>query len=283
MGSAIPLCRWPLASAVRFSFDGRRRPHLSDQHILSSSSAFLQSVAQRTLVGRPQPADSSLGLPLPFSTCRTQRSTCTGDSTRPLRSVRRVWLPSRRLTPSESGPAFFHAGSALGIWPFGAFSTRKVSPAFSPARRPPAVCSRRLFPPPKRRAGPTGRGSWVLTLSSVPGGRRGLARRPLDAPLGFTLLGLPGREPCLGFPRRLPHAFPRRSSRIAAAASRSFDRLSPGPARSGLSPAGGGTTLAGFAHLARPRHSNASTIRAIFFTACRVVHYCRPADMTLDG
>jgi hypothetical protein len=84
----------------------------------------------------------------PFSTCRAQRSTRCGQCRRPLGSVLRVWSPSRRLTPSESGPALFHAGSAPGILPFEAFPARKVSLAFPRATHPPAVCSRRLFPPP---------------------------------------------------------------------------------------------------------------------------------------
>jgi hypothetical protein len=52
-----------------------------------------------------------------------------------------------------------------------------------------------LFPPPKRRGGPAGRGFWVFTLSGVPRGRIVcLARQPPDAPLGFALLGPANRR-----------------------------------------------------------------------------------------
>lgn len=57
----------------------------------------------------------------------------------PLRSACRVWLPSGRLTPSEPAPALFRAGSALGIAPFEAFPSRKVSEALPPGMNPRAV------------------------------------------------------------------------------------------------------------------------------------------------
>jgi hypothetical protein len=54
-----------ISPAVRSSHNGPRRPPLSSQCILSSSSAFLQSLAQRHLAGRPQPTGSSHGLSFP--------------------------------------------------------------------------------------------------------------------------------------------------------------------------------------------------------------------------
>jgi hypothetical protein len=50
----------------------------------------------------------------------------------PLRSARRVWLPSRRLTPSEPLPGLFRTGGALGIYPS----------ELSPAGRFPRVSAR---------------------------------------------------------------------------------------------------------------------------------------------
>jgi hypothetical protein len=62
---ALPLA---IPSALRFFLDGPRRPQLSDQCILSASSTFLQSLAQRHLVSPPEPADTSHGLLVPYST-----------------------------------------------------------------------------------------------------------------------------------------------------------------------------------------------------------------------
>jgi hypothetical protein len=52
---------------------------LSSQCVLSSSFAFLQSLAQRNLARRSQPADTSHGLSFP-SAQRVRRSTCTGSA-----------------------------------------------------------------------------------------------------------------------------------------------------------------------------------------------------------
>jgi hypothetical protein len=42
-----------------------------------------------------------------------------------------------------------------------------------------------VFPPPKRRAGPTGLGYWVLTLSEAPRDRRGFSPPTAGSSLGF--------------------------------------------------------------------------------------------------
>jgi hypothetical protein len=57
----------PLAvpSALWFSFTGPRRAPLSVQCALSTSSAFLQSLAQLNLADQPQPISSSHGLRFP--------------------------------------------------------------------------------------------------------------------------------------------------------------------------------------------------------------------------
>ena len=51
--------------------------------------------------------------------------------------------------------------------PFGGFPSRKVSGAFPPESTHVPFSSA-VFPPPKRRAGPMSRGSWVLSLPGVP-------------------------------------------------------------------------------------------------------------------
>jgi hypothetical protein len=73
--------------------------------------------------------------------------------------------------------------------PFGAFSSGKVSERFRP-EAPTYRFSHRSFPPPKRRAGPDGPrflGFDPCRSPSRPG--MCLARRPPDAPVGFTLSG----------------------------------------------------------------------------------------------
>jgi hypothetical protein len=62
---ALPLAVSP---ALRFSLDEPRGLQLSNPCTLSASSAFLQSLAQRVLAGRPQSASSSHGLSRPCST-----------------------------------------------------------------------------------------------------------------------------------------------------------------------------------------------------------------------
>jgi hypothetical protein len=69
--------------------------------------------------------------------------------------------------------------------PFGAFSSHKVPIAFPRPMNPRTVLPVGIPVRRSGRAGPTGRGFWGLTLARVPDGRRGLARPPLDAPVGL--------------------------------------------------------------------------------------------------
>jgi len=62
----------------------------------------------------------------------------------PPSSAFRVWLPSSRLTPSKPAPAFFRAGSALGIHPSELTPParyRAVSDPMNPHTVSPAVAS----------------------------------------------------------------------------------------------------------------------------------------------
>jgi hypothetical protein len=73
--------------------------------------------------------------------------------------------------------------------PFGAFSSCKVSERHRP-EAPTYRSSHRFFPPPKRRAGPDGpRFLGFDPCGSPSRSNMCLARRPPDAPLGFTLPG----------------------------------------------------------------------------------------------
>jgi hypothetical protein len=58
--------------------------------------------------------------------------------------------------------------------PFGVPLSQQVFDAFPHRIDPPAVSSCRCFRMPKHRTGPTGRGSWVLTLPEGPIEPRGV-------------------------------------------------------------------------------------------------------------
>jgi hypothetical protein len=111
----------------------------------------------------------------------------------PLRSARRVWLPSRRLAPSEPVPVLFHTGGALGIHPS----------ELSPPARYPRVSARKdphtVFPAVVTAAETASRPGRPRFLGFDPCRSpwrpdTGLVRRPLAAPLGFALLGRAGRS-----------------------------------------------------------------------------------------
>jgi len=89
--------------------------------------------------------------------------------------------------------------------PFGAFSSQKVSAAFrGGSTHIPFLPS--VIPPPKRRAGPTGRGFWALTLPRVPGDRRGISAPGAGCSLGFYPLRVCGQKPGPGLHPASSHA-----------------------------------------------------------------------------
>ena len=159
-------------SAMRFSLAG---PHVSqscDRCTLSSSFAFLQSVAQRNLVRRPRPADSSHGLLLPSA--HQGPAVHLPRALPQLATFRLQGLATLLTAYSRRAPAGF-VSHRRRSWdsPFEAFPSRKVTATFPRGRtHMPFVPS--FFPPPKRQAGPTGRGFWALALSRVPGDRTGV-------------------------------------------------------------------------------------------------------------
>jgi hypothetical protein len=165
---ALPLA---VSSAVRVSFAGPRRSGLAGQCTLSSSFAFLQSLAQLDLADRPQPASSSHGLCFPTAHQGSEVHLPRGLPQHPLRSARRVWLPSRRLTPSEPVPALFRAGSAHGI-------------------RPSELSPHGRYPPRFRGGEPTRR--FLRRFSLAP---KRLGRPNGPRPLGFHPSGSPSRPP----------------------------------------------------------------------------------------
>jgi hypothetical protein len=115
--------------------------------------------------------------------------------------------------------------------PFGAFPSRKVSATF-PGGRTHLPFHLSVLPPPKRWAGPTGRGSWALTLPRVPSSRTGVNSPTTGCSLGFCPSRAYQQEPCAGFhpcsslALRKRQPYDRRPP-----APRSIDRLLPGPVR----------------------------------------------------
>jgi hypothetical protein len=160
--------------------------------------------------------------------------------------------------------------------PCGAFSSRKVSTAF------PRGCAHVPFlpsviPPPKRWAGPTGRGFWVLTLPGVPGDRTGVNSPTAGCSLGLYPPRVSRREPgpsiCPGSSRTLLRFWSREPQ---PPASRSFDRLSLDSVHP-LGKPGGRTEqpFQGFRTGTSP-FTRASHCLGYVFTLHRVVHCCRP-------
>jgi hypothetical protein len=115
--------------------------------------------------------------------------------------------------------------------PFGAFSSRKVSGLLPPGRTH-VPFHLAVFPPPKRRAGPIGRGSWVSPLSRVPGRRRGVSSPTAGCSLGFRPSRVLRRKPWPGFRPTSSLALRRPDDESPRPpAPRSIDRFSLGLAR----------------------------------------------------
>jgi hypothetical protein len=213
----------------------------------------------------------------PYSTYKARRSTCRGRCHRPLRSALRVWLPSRRFTPSRPGPVLFHTGGAPGIRPAEPSPRERYPPRFR-GGAPTCRSAPSVIPPPKRWAGPTGRGFWVLTLSRVPGVRRGLTRRNAGCSLGLLPLRAFRSTACASFRSPSSHALRVRSRK-------GHDRRRPGvslgsrlaPPADRKRPGRAEQPFQGFRTGTIP-HIRGSQRPGYEFTSCRVVHCCRPFD-----
>jgi len=137
--------------------------------ILSSSLAILQSVAQRTLAGRPQP-------PAPLvdfdSLQHIQGSAIYQPRTFQARFVPPSgfgYPPGGFLSPKPGQPCFVLA--ALVGFALRSFLLRWGGDAFPRHPDPLAVSPAGYSPSPKRRAGPAGRGFRALTLNRSPSRR----------------------------------------------------------------------------------------------------------------
>jgi hypothetical protein len=252
-----------------------RRPQLSD---LTAPLCEFRSPPEYYPADPSQPAAASQHLSWASAPSRTRGfgGPLAAGLPRPLRSGLRVWPPSRRLTPSEPLPALFRAGGAHGIRPselspparYPGVSTWMHPPTVSPAVASAAEASGRRGRPRFLGFDPC-RSPWRP--------QAGLAPRPLDAPLGFTLLGsttaaLGGISPSL-----LSRASPT-GPKTRQPAPQSFDQPLSHPARSlRQAAAAGGATLLGFSHRLVPKHAGCRR-PGYELTSRRVAHYCRPPD-----
>lgn len=171
----------------------------------SSSLPFLQSVAQLDL--RP-PAAAGRHLSwtfVPFSTCRIQRSTHRGHS-KPA-TVRVQGLVTLFAAFARRIRAGF-VSRRQRSWdsPFGAFSCDAVIGAFPPDCTHLPFCA--VGKRPARSGGPARQAaaSGVRPASESLATGRCLDRRPLEAPLGFSLTGFARHRLGRVLPDLLSHA-----------------------------------------------------------------------------
>jgi hypothetical protein len=140
--------------------------------------------------------------------------------------------------------------------PFGAFSSQKVSATFrGGSTHIPFFSS--VIPPPKRRAGPTSRGFWALTLPRVPGDRRGISAPSAGCSLGFHPLRVCGQQPGPGLRPASSHALRIIRPKADGTGTAEFQSASAW-SRPDIRQAGrrSGTTLTGFLHRIVPECSN---------------------------
>ena len=169
IGSAIPLCRWPLPRLCGFPSTDFADHSSALSRALSSSFAFLQSVSRPDLAGRSQPASPSHGLWLPTA-LKDHGSTSRGPD-QPA-TFRLQGLATLLTACSPRTPAGF-VSHRRRSWdfPFGASRLLRRTQAVSGSGEPTYRFRRPLLTPLSQHAGPAGRGSWALTLSGVPHGR----------------------------------------------------------------------------------------------------------------
>jgi len=143
----------------------------------------------------------------------------------PLRSVLRVWLPSRRFSPFESLPALFHAGSALGIHPSELAPPGRLAEHLgsdAPTYRFTRRYARHRSGGPARRAAVPGLRPFreSLAVESV------VSTTTAGCSLGFLPSGVPGRRPFPGFRQESSRTLRRcrRETRLQRPASRSIDQ-----------------------------------------------------------
>jgi hypothetical protein len=184
MGSAIPVRRClsarPSGLPIRPSWvDGLVSAHAPLIEFRGPSGRFTDE-ASRTPAGVG--ASSGLSSPSAHAAIKVR---LTRALPCPAPSVLRVWLPSRRFSPSIALPALFRAGSAHGVYP-SEHSPRSRS-SYIPARPDPrAVTAACRLAEPKLDAATRPKTGFRALPQANPLRPDGcLARRPPEAPMGF--------------------------------------------------------------------------------------------------
>jgi hypothetical protein len=250
---AIPLCRWPFPRLCGLSTSGRAGNVKRPVHPLVEFRVPPE-FATTHLVRRPRSTDNSLGLLLPSARDRFGSPLAAGVACAHYVPPTGFGYPlGGLLLPSPCRFYFTPAallGFALrsfllseGIRSFPGGSTHMLF------RLPLLPGSNRSKPGPAQQAAAPGLQPFRESLATG----TGLVRQPLDAPLGFSLLGLTGRSLVPGsHPGLLPRAYRIRASQLCHdGASESFSlRLAPSGRRT--SRLADGATLIGFLHLMHP-------------------------------
>jgi hypothetical protein len=163
---------------------GRTGPQLSNPAIPLFEFAFPSELCP----AKPGPRAAARGqlswTSVPFSTCRIRRSTDRGRSkpatfrVQGLATLCAVF--ARRIRAG-----FISRRQRSWDSPFGAFFLRRGDRCVSARSRPPAVFPVSKRPARMRGAGPTGRGSWVLSRAGVPDDRQVISPPTAGGSLGL--------------------------------------------------------------------------------------------------
>jgi len=178
-----------LPSAVWYSLGGLHRPHLSDTVKSTRRACLPESLTQSHLADQPQPISSSHGLCFP-----------TAHEASKVRSPRALPPPATfRLQGLATLLTVYSLRGRAGLvsyrqrsWdsPFGAFSSQLVTGRFRTGRTHISFTHRYTLAPGGAGAGSMSCDFWALTQPASPWRPDvGLGRRPLVAPLGFSLPG----------------------------------------------------------------------------------------------
>jgi hypothetical protein len=138
------------------------------------------------------------------------------------------------------------------------------------ARKDPPTVSPSGIPDAKHQAGSTGYGSWVLTLSEVPGGPRVFSTRTTGCSLGFRPSRVSGKR--LG--GISPDLLPRAWSLSATRTSEYQSALASAYPVSAASRGGEQVTPSRVPHRTGPSHSNPAALELFDSLCAGQTHYC---------
>jgi hypothetical protein len=252
-----------LPSAVWSSLSGLHWSQLSNAVKSTRRACLPESLTQSHLAGWPQPTSTSHGLRFP--TALTASKVRFTRALPPPATFRLQGLATLVTVYSLRGLASLISYRQRS-WdsPFGAFSSRVVTGRFRLGRTHVSFTHRYTLASEDSGAGSTSCDFWALTHPASPWRPDvGLGRRPLVAPLGFSLPGFRSEA----WVRISPDLRSRASSmglaphRRRLSVSISFCFVSS--VRSARPFGVGRETLIGFLHRVDPMHSNSRSSRAM--------------------